>query len=642
MRKPRLVLLLLVSTLAFSTSSMLYYTIRRSGSSGRALAAISNLDASSVLASEGPSTGTAMQTKPIIDVRDIGADCTGATDSSNALNTFFTRISGKTLMFPPGIPCRLKVQSQLVIQGQSGFEITGFGSTPYNLGPGIFGCSGKSGAVLYINRSSLWKMSGFDIQAKGNACTSSFTQSLQVDNRGSGGHSPTNTVIDRMSFSSNWGGTAIANYIGINDTAAPNGESFIVRDSLINCQNSTGSYGVRLAGGNQDVGELHHNTINACFQGIRLEGGNPRIENNLLNNGAYSVFGANGAEIWQNWCASAPLNILYNEASDGGPFLNSNNDKSGSCLYINIIGNVMGISDIAPNAYPINLGTSGGRNQGVWTLIGNSINLTGRTSVSVIGSSSQSNCAHGPLGSLIDIGNTWQLPHNAPQWSGCVGGNDFQFGHLQEFTLSDDTLLTRGSLINIPGENAGGPIRGNSGTFTVVTSPRYCIGTSCITSWPSSNLPTGEFGLARAGKVCRITSAVTLSTASPTTICSWSLPAVAKIWFWQCSGTYTLTSGTNPTFGLGMNASQRPTSETGNGIIWSAASVQTFGSSTATASGNQRIMTGVTNTTVNAPWQSSGTIQPSATAGTFAITGALGGTGTPAGTVNVGSGCTLQ
>lgn len=146
---------------------------------------------------------------------------------------------------------------------------------------------------------------------------------------------------------------------------------------------------------------------------------------------------------------------------------------------------------------------------------------------------------------------------------------------------------------------------------------------------------------------CKITSAVTLSTAS-TTICSWNLPNSAQTWAWQCSGTYSITSGTTPDFGLGMNASQAPTSETGNALISSvsgsvsAAQVFTGDSATSTSSGNQSIYTSTaTITTVAlAPWISSGTVQASATAGTFAITGIMTGT-LPAGTVNVGSTCQL-
>jgi hypothetical protein len=62
---------------------------------------------------------------------------------------------------------------------------------------------------------------------------------------------------------------------------------------------------------------------------------------------------------------------------------------------------------------------------------------------------------------------------------------------------------------------------------------------------------------------------------------------------------------------------------------------------TATSSGNQVILTGTTNTQGNAQFTTFGTLQSSGTAGTFAITADEGGTGSPAGTVNVGTTCIL-
>jgi hypothetical protein len=158
-----------------------------------------------------------------------------------------------------------------------------------------------------------------------------------------------------------------------------------------------------------------------------------------------------------------------------------------------------------------------------------------------------------------------------------------------------------------------------------------------------------ESGLLRQGQ-CRITGAITLSTAA-TTICSWQLQAIAKTWAWQCSGTYNITAGTAPEFAIGLNASQTPTSETGNAAIYSTgsangspsvAAVFATGSNTFTTSGNNVLFTptAAITTVTNAPWTSSGTIQASAAQGTFAITGILTGT-TPAGTVSVGSTCQL-
>jgi hypothetical protein len=432
----------ILATIGVAGLAMLFAQ-NQNGTNGGA----SGVAARSAFGSKGANNAPVYQTKPVLDVRDIsGVDCTGATDSSTGLNTFFASLSGLTVEFPPGVPCKIRANNQIVIQGQTGFKITGDGSTPYNNGPEIFGCgTSNTGAVLYINRSSLWKLEGFDIEAQGPSCTSTFTQSLQVDNTGSSGYTATDTLIDRMSFSSSWSGTAIANYIGINHTSSPNGESFRVRDSLIQCQNSSGSYGINLAGPNQDNAELLHNTINDCFQAIRLTGGNARIANNLMGgDGAYSKFGVNGAAIFVSSCASPPLNIVNNEQDTGGPFLNSNNDTTVgfNCGLINITGNVIGISDLSSTAYPINLGAGAG----TFILQGNIVNLTGTTSQSVIGSSASTNCAYGPLGYLIDIGNVNQNPSNSGGWSGCVGGQDFQLGHLQELSNNAGIIQTSGSM----------------------------------------------------------------------------------------------------------------------------------------------------------------------------------------------------
>ena len=156
-----------------------------------------------------------------------------------------------------------------------------------------------------------------------------------------------------------------------------------------------------------------------------------------------------------------------------------------------------------------------------------------------------------------------------------------------------------------------------------------------------------EAGLLRWAGPCKITAAVALTVGGgSTTVCSWTLPTGAKTWGWNCSGTYNISAGTTPTFGLGMNASQTPTSETGNASIDSVSGggtsqVSTANSVTATASGNQSILTGAVVTTVtNTPWSSSGTIQASATTGTFAITAIVVGT-SAVGQVNPGSVCEL-
>jgi hypothetical protein len=150
-----------------------------------------------------------------------------------------------------------------------------------------------------------------------------------------------------------------------------------------------------------------------------------------------------------------------------------------------------------------------------------------------------------------------------------------------------------------------------------------------------------ETALFRSGNACRITADVTLST-SATNICSYSLPAVAKAWAWQCEFIYAVTAGTTPTLSVGVNASQTPTGTT-NGtvnIYTSNTDVGVQGSAPISTSGATNLGTTGTLTPAATIFQgnSYGTLLAPGTAGTFAIT--MTGTGASfAGVVKAGSTC---
>jgi hypothetical protein len=206
---------------------------------------------------------------------------------------------------------------------------------------------------------------------------------------------------------------------------------------------------------------------------------------------------------------------------------------------------------------------------------------------------------------------------------------------------------------------SGGSLQGGWKTGGVMVSAGNLFGSSST----GSNLTTIDTGITRFAadvwqfgngtandetallrwNTCKLTAAVNLTVGGgSTTICSFTLPTGAKTWSWNCNGTYSVSAGTTPTFGIGMNAAQAPTSETGSASIdTSLTGTSTQGTVTSTSAGNQSILTGGTVTTVtNAWWSSFGTIQASATTGTFAITGIVVGT-SAVGTVNVGSSCML-
>src|SRR5207248_11315090 len=77
------------------------------------------------------------QAKAAIDVRDYGVDCTGATDSSSALNTLFMAISNREVDIPQ--TCQIRTDHQVVIFGQYGFVLRGMGDRP-----GVGGYDGRA------------------------------------------------------------------------------------------------------------------------------------------------------------------------------------------------------------------------------------------------------------------------------------------------------------------------------------------------------------------------------------------------------------------------------------------------------------------------------------------------------------------
>lgn len=219
---------------------------------------------------------------------------------------------------------------------------------------------------------------------------------------------------------------------------------------------------------------------------------------------------------------------------------------------------------------------------------------------------------------------------------------------VNEGTSAGDLLdMYNGGTVTA-GAISGGTKEYAFGSTGVLTLGASAPGITTNGTTPYFNMNTLVQG---AVNKCAPTSAVTLS-GTTAIICTWTLPNAAKTWFWQCSGTYSITAGTTPGLTLQMNAAQAPTNETGQAIIGSLAAsgaiTQTFqtGLGTSTSAGAQTVFadspTVAITTVANAPWSTSGSIQASATSGTFAIQALLSGTGTPAGTINVGSGCTIQ
>lgn len=342
---------------------------------------------------------------------------------------------------------------------------------------------------------------------------------------------------------------------------------------------------------------------------------------------------------------SCPTNALT--MNNGGSGASSGSTFNGSApvtLSYNTIG-------AAPNPVPLtDMAT-----QSANTVLGNFTSSTAAPTATAVAT-----CSGNNDGEIYTLGTGF----------GC-GTNFAQLNVTETFTslntFSNEVTFSHAGTSGVPGINiSGAPFTGGTGTTTV---PQAAISSgSAVGTWSTSgtelgtNAPSGfvgniyddhvnggasvrslnYLGEERNANSCRPTSAITLTPGTPVTVCSWSLPGVAQTWSWQCSGIYSLTAGTSPTLKIEMNASQTPTSETGSASIMSTLTgTSTQATVTATSTGNQVILTGTTNTQANAQFTTFGTLQSSGSAGTFAITADEGGTGSPAGTVNVGTTCIL-
>jgi len=131
------------------------------------------------------------------------------------------------------------------------------------------------------------------------------------------------------------------------------------------------------------------------------------------------------------------------------------------------------------------------------------------------------------------------------------------------------------------------------------------------------------------------------ATTTPSAFANWSLPAAALTWSFDCQLAYQ-SSATTATLALSINAQQAPTSQMATAEIYTNTSAAlTTATVTSTAAGTVAVLTGGTPavTAANYIARIFGTIEATATAGTFAVQAAAGGTGTV--TIKRGSFCRL-
>jgi hypothetical protein len=233
----------------------------------------------------------------------------------------------------------------------------------------------------------------------------------------------------------------------------------------------------------------------------------------------------------------------------------------------------------------------------------------------------------GPDPNLVDAGNQFVITEAA-----------FQTGN---FNGAVGLGLNPGAAVGWCTTAVGNCI--TTGTTGLYLSPVSTVGTSQMLAVGKSY--GTEDALVRSGNACRVTADITLPVNTATTICTWSFPAIAKAWAWQCQIPWVISagSGTN-TLAIIANPSQTPTAAT-NG----SAEIKTTNTNTATeattaisASGGTTLLTSGTITPAATVFMSStsGTLLASGTAGTFAIQMTAAGT-TATAAAKAGATCVL-
>jgi hypothetical protein len=146
------------------------------------------------------------------------------------------------------------------------------------------------------------------------------------------------------------------------------------------------------------------------------------------------------------------------------------------------------------------------------------------------------------------------------------------------------------------------------------------------------------------GTLNKCSFALTVSTftlaLSPVSLCTYTLPAAAVAWYWNCDIYWSNVAGTTPTYAIGVTWAQAPS------IAGQGAWIDTTNTNTGTAlftstTTNANILASPTLTNSATVFQShaSGTFTGSATSGTFSPTVSLTGTGATGTAVG---GCTIQ
>jgi hypothetical protein len=473
----------LLSIIGFAAGlAMLSFAQNQNGMNGGASSVPKGVAAGSTLGSNGTHNASVYQTKAVFDLRDItGVDCTGARDSSAALNALTGNppttnglLNGVQLTFPPGRsghPCQIQLANTWVIKNQSAFEITGLTRAGANGGinrsPSIRWTGAAGGTMIDMEYVDGFEFEGLTILGNNLARVG-----INVDKTGSGGTvNTTDGIFRNLNIQSQ--GSSQSNWVGMafSMVSTQNVEDMRVRDSSFGCSGGVG-IGIQVGSSSNAKNEVfEHNSYTSCLYGVAQGGGSIQVRDSEFEyNGGPSGTGT-GADLLLG--GNSDPDIISGNLDENGLQFISTNEGHGLAAPVIVSGNHFGSGGaFSTNNYWINTGT--GAN--TWIIEGNSWDADGGSQTKLIGTALTGQAQ------IYERGNIFPNANFTPWWT------QFYYGHAD-----DVGVQTGNQIFALPAKTGSYPGSGYEFPSPFVVFRGYNGSTSNPDDYALQNIPGGGF-----------------------------------------------------------------------------------------------------------------------------------------------------
>jgi hypothetical protein len=220
-------------------------------------------------------TALAVQTNGVYDlIKDFGGDPTGATDSTSAVQSFFSTVgSGNVGLIPQGT---YSINSTISINGQAGARFSGLG--PSTSGETIFRWDGPSGGIVFaLNGVETTYFKDFSI----NSGAGQIGVCMDTDETPPISHITSDNRYDDISCT----GSTIAGF-RFSHLNPANDEMHFLTDVSVQC---SGGRGISIEGHESKFNLVRNGSFSNCDEGIAvvpfgsIHAWNPRFTNNKID-----------------------------------------------------------------------------------------------------------------------------------------------------------------------------------------------------------------------------------------------------------------------------------------------------------------------------------------------------------------------